>query len=117
APPHEDAQRRALAQLSAWHSGDVLVVPAESLSHVRTQLVTDCWATIATCKTGVASNDGATDTANRLPSISGSGPRFVAGEPWTEEAFAALATAQEPFAQIVLRVRRLRSEDGDIVCE
>jgi hypothetical protein len=95
-PPSEDAQRHALGQLLKECPAEVLllVLPgAETSDEVRSRLLAECWSGLK--GTAVA----------------------VAGEPWTEEAFAGLSRRAEYPESAALRVRSLAQTDGKLILE
>ncbi len=96
APPGEEAQRRALAQLVELFPGDTVltVTPGADVSaEVRARLLAECWP------------------ESTVP------PRAIVGEPWAEGAFAALARRPEHAGTLALRVRQAGFETGGVVLQ
>jgi alkylation response protein AidB-like acyl-CoA dehydrogenase/flavin-dependent dehydrogenase/electron transfer flavoprotein alpha subunit/ferredoxin-like protein FixX len=89
----EASQRRALGEIVP-SCGDVLVVGLErGEAAVNALLLRECWPGLALR------------------------PRVVVGEPWCEDAFAALGTRPDSGGPTLLRVRALRDQDGTLLAE
>jgi electron transfer flavoprotein-quinone oxidoreductase len=92
-PSVEVGQRRAAAQVLELTRGNVVLLQAEATAEVNSRLFQECW-----------------------PGLSIT-PRAVVGEPWTEDAFAALSRQAGTDPVTAFRIRRLTLEEGRVVVE
>ncbi len=95
-PPDEALERRAAGQVLDLFAGRVLLLRAgegESSPEVRARLLRESWA-------GLQGH-----------------PVAVLGESWAEAALAGLGASAERTGGVAVRVRRLATEDGQIVLE
>jgi hypothetical protein len=94
-PDSEEAQRRAAGQVLAMGQAEVVLLsaPGTESAEVRSRLLRECWPRL------------------------GAAPGVVVGEPWADPAFAALALREDRGGVLVLGVRRLVREKGEVVLE
>jgi electron transfer flavoprotein-quinone oxidoreductase len=95
-PEADEVQRRAAAQVGEYLTSDLILVAVlktPGVHDVKSRLLRECWS--------------------HLPNQ----PRMVVGEPWAEEAFAALCRREGHAGRALLRVRRLVVEEGQVVVE
>ena len=96
APPREESQRRALAQLMEVNSSDVVILATgagEESPEVRARVLAECWPELT------------------------SAPVAVVGEPWCEAAFATLGSRPGKTGRLALRVRRVSAAQDVVVLE
>jgi alkylation response protein AidB-like acyl-CoA dehydrogenase/flavin-dependent dehydrogenase/electron transfer flavoprotein alpha subunit/ferredoxin-like protein FixX len=96
APPREESQRRALAQLVEAHASDIVVLATgagEESAEVRARVLSECWP--------------------ELTSV----PDAVVGEPWCEAAFATLGSRPGKSGRLALRVRRVNTDRDVVILE
>jgi electron transfer flavoprotein alpha subunit len=95
-PRSEEAQRHALARIQESMSGSVILLTAggaDESADVKGRVLKEAWSYLVTT------------------------PRAVVGEPWTEEAFAALSRRGRRRGVAALRIRRVVVEEGGIALE
>ena len=96
APPREESQRRAVAQLLEAHASDVVVLATgagEESPEVRARVLGECWPEVA------------------------SPTAAVVGEAWCEAAFAMLGSRPGKPGRLALRVRRVSATGDAVVLE
>jgi alkylation response protein AidB-like acyl-CoA dehydrogenase/flavin-dependent dehydrogenase/electron transfer flavoprotein alpha subunit/ferredoxin-like protein FixX len=92
----EETQRRALSQVLQWTSSPVILLAAGGEDYppeLNSLLVREAWTSLAIT------------------------PRAVVGEPWTEEAFAALSRRGQAKGVAALRTRHVLLEEHGIALE